>query len=35
MLAEEKNIKYFEVSAKSGENMERLCYYIYNKFSKY
>lgn len=35
MLAEEKNMKYFEVSAKSGENMERLCNYIYNKFSKY
>jgi len=34
-FSEENNMKYFEVSAKSGENMERLCNYIYNKFSKY
>lgn len=34
IYAEENNMKYFEVSAKSGENMERLCTYIYNKFSK-
>ena len=35
IFAEENNMKYFEVSSKSGENMERLCTYIYNKFSKY
>ena len=34
VFAEENNMKYFEVSTKSGENMERLCNYIYNKFSK-
>ena len=33
-FAEEHNLKYFEVSTKTGENMERLCNYIYNKFSK-
>ena len=35
MLAEENNMKYFEVSSKSGENMERVCAYVYYKFSKY
>ena len=35
IFADENNMKYFEVSAKSGENMERLCNYIYDKFSKH
>ena len=29
-FAEEKNMKYFEVSVKSGENMEKLFNYIYS-----
>ena len=33
-LADENGMKYFEVSAKSGENMERICNYIYDKLSK-
>ena len=34
-FADDNNIKYFEVSSKSGENMERLCNYIYKKFSNH
>lgn len=35
MFAEENDMKYFEVSAKSGENMERVCNYVYYRLSKY
>ena len=34
-FAEENNMKYFEVSPKTGENMEKLCNYVYDKLSKF
>ena len=33
-FADDNNLKYFEISAKSGENFERFCNYVYNSFSK-
>ena len=33
-LADEFKMKYFEVSVKTGENMQRLCNYVYFNLSK-